>query len=283
DMTFDPVSYKQAVKEEWGSAAIGWHKWIPEINAWSYQATENMLDQAGVRKGCRVVDIAAGDGGQSVVAAERVGKEGEVLATDIAPEFIELANAVAKKLGLPQLKAEVMDAESLNLSDNYFDAAISRLGLMYLPDLSKGLSEIKRVLRKGGKLSAVAFTTSEKTPFFSIPIKLIREKRGLPSPDPGQPGPFSLGTPGVLAEKLASAGFNDVREQVIDAPLQFSSAEECVKWRREASGTMNQMLSGLDDNSKEKLWNEIVDAMKKFETPQGFVSPCELLICSAVK
>jgi len=186
-------------------------------------------------------------------------------------------------MGLTQLKAEVMDAESLALSDNYFDAAISRLGLMYLPDLPKGLSEIKRVLRKGGKLSAVAFTAAEKTPFFSIPVRLIREKRGLPSPDPGQPGPFSLGAPGVLAEKFVAAGYHDVQEQVIDAPLRFASAEECVKWRREASGTMNQMLSGLNDESKKKIWNEIVDAMKQFETPQGFESPCELLICSAVK
>ncbi len=282
-MTFDPVSYKKAVKEEWGRAAGGWHKWIPEINAWLYEATEMMLDQAGVCSRCRVIDIAAGDGGQSVVAAERAGEEGEVLATDIAPEFIKLANSVAIKMGLPQLRAEVMDAESLVLPDNYFDAAISRLGLMYLPDLPKGLSEIKRVLRKGGKLSAVVFTTPEKTPFFSIPVKLIQENRGLPSPNPDQPGPFSLGVRGVLAEKLTAAGFQNVREQVLDAPLRFSSAEECVKWRREASGTMNQMLSGLNDECKEKIWNEIVDAIKQFETPQGFESPCQLLICSAVK
>ena len=50
-MTFDRVTYKQAVKEEWGRAAEGWHKWIPEINAWLYEATETMLDQAGVNSG----------------------------------------------------------------------------------------------------------------------------------------------------------------------------------------------------------------------------------------
>ena len=242
-----------------------------------------MLDQANVKSGSQVLDIAAGDGGQSVAAAERVGPSGEVLATDIAPEFVKLANAVASRMGLAQLRAEVMDAEALTLQDNRFDAAISRLGLMYLPDLQKGLSEIKRVLRPGGRLAAVVFTTGAKTPFFSIPVNLIREKRALPQPEPGQPGPFSLGSPGLLTQRLEKAGFRDVRERTINAPLRFESAEECLRWRREASGTMQQMLSGLDNEAKEVIWREVEDAMRQFETPLGFESPCELLVCSGVK
>ena len=282
-MAFDPADYKQAVKEEWGRAAQGWHEWAPAINAWLDAATETMLDQAHVTHGCRVIDIAAGDGGQSIVAAQRVGPAGEVLATDIAPEFVELADAVAGRLGLPQLKAAVMDAEALDLPDSCFDAAICRLGLMYLPDLHQGLLEIKRVLRPGGWFSAIVFTTAEKTPFFSVPVKMIRQKRGLPPPEPGQPGPFSLGEPGLLTEHLEAAGFLDVRQQVVDAPLRFSSAEECVRWRREASGTMQQMLSGLDDEAKQAIWTEVTDAMRQYETANGFESPCELLISSAQK
>jgi len=280
-MAFDPVAYKKAVKEEWERAAHGWHHWIPAINAWLQGATETMLDRACVKGGSRVVDIAAGDGGQSVVAAGRVGSSGEVLATDIAPEFVKLANAVASRLGFTQLKAEVMDAEALTLPDNRFDAAISRLGLMYLPNLRTGLLEIKRVLRPGGRISAIVFTTAEKTPFFSIPVKMIREKRGLPAPEPGQPGPFSLGATGVLAGSFEAAGYRDVREQVVEAPLRFASANECVRWRREVSGTMQQMLSGLDEEAKENIWSEVEEFLRQFETPEGFESPCELLICSA--
>ncbi len=282
-MAFDPVAYKQAITEEWGRAAQGWHRWIPSINAWLEAATEAMLDQAGVREGGRVIDLAAGDGGQSIAAAQRVGAAGEVLATDIAPEFVKLANAVASGMGLTHLKAEVMDVESLALPDGQFDAAICRLGLMYLPELQRGLTEIKRVLRPGGRISAVVFTTAEKTPFFSIPVKLIRERRGLPSPERGQPGPFSLGSPGMLARNLADAGFKDTREQFIEAPLRFESANECVRWRREASGTLHQMLKGSDFKEKEKIWKEVEEALRQFETEQGFESPCELLICSAEK
>ncbi len=282
-MAFDPIAYKKSITEEWDRAAQGWHRWSQSINSWLDQATEAMLDQAGITFGNRVIDIAAGDGGQSVGAAKRVGPTGEILATDIAPEFVQLANLAASQLGLKQLRAEVMDAENLPLSDNYFDAAISRLGLMYLPDLQKGLSEIRRVLRSTGRVAAVVFTTAEKTPFFSIPVTIIRNKRGLPQPEPGQPGPFSLGAPGKLAEHLRTAGFRDVQEQIIDSPLRFASAEECVRWRREASGTLQEMLSGLDEVAKKAIWREIEEAMRQFETPSGFESPCELLVCSAAK
>lgn len=282
-MAFDPIAYKQAIKEEWTRAAPGWHRWIPEINAWLREATEKMLDEAGVKAGRRVIDIAAGDGGQSIAAADRVGASGEVLATDIAPEFVRLANAVAARMDLGQMKAEVMDAEALSLPDGRFDCAISRLGLMYLPDLHTALSEIRRVLRPGGRIAAVVFTTADKTPFFSIPVRMIREKRGLSAPEPGQPGPFSLGAPGVLAKHLESASFRDIREHVIQAPLRFGSAAECVQWRREASGTIQQMLSSLDDETMERIWDEIEDAMRQFQSPRGFESPCELLICSAAR
>jgi len=55
----------------------------------------------------------------------------------------------------------------------------------------KGLAEIKRVLRSGGRISGVVFTIADKTPFFSIPVKLIRERRGLPVPS--RPGRFDSG------------------------------------------------------------------------------------------
>lgn len=282
-MAFDPETYKRAVTQEWGRAAQGWHEWIPKINDWLNDSTEMMLDEAEIRLGDRVIDIAAGDGGQSVAAAARVGRSGEVLATDIAPEFVRIANAVASRLNLPQLRAEVMDAEALSVPDGRFDAAISRLGLMYLPDLEKGLLEIHRALRAGGRLSAIVFTTAEKTPFFSVPVSLIRKRRALPPPEAGQPGPFTLGKPGVLAGWLRQTGYTDVREHVVSAPLRFASVEECLEWRREASGTMQAMLRGLDDDAQEAIWREVAAALRRYETREGFESPCELLVCSGCK
>ena len=280
-MTFDPDAYKQAITREWGRTAPGWHRWIASLNEWYQVATETMLNHARVSRGHHVIDIAAGDGGQSIAAARRVGPSGQVLATDIAPEFVELARAVALDASLPQLRAEVMDAEALTAPDRSFDAAICRLGLMYLPNIQTALTEIRRVLRPGGRLAAIVFTTPERSPFFSIPVRLIRERRNLPPPPAEQPGPFALGAPGLLATHLEQAGYRDVLEQLIDVPIRFASAEECVQWRREASGTMQQLVSDLDEDEQAQIWRDVVEALRQFETADGFESPCQVLVCSA--
>ena len=95
--TFDAVKYKQATREQWQRAAEPWHAWGPTIESWLGEATELMLDLAGVGLGARVLDVAAGAGGQTLRAAERVGPTGAVLATDIAPAILEYAARVARE------------------------------------------------------------------------------------------------------------------------------------------------------------------------------------------
>jgi hypothetical protein len=83
--TFDPIAYKATTQEQWQAAAEAWHRWGPTIEQWLGEATETMLDLAGVGEGARVPDVAAGAGGQTLTAARRVGPAGRVLASDIAP------------------------------------------------------------------------------------------------------------------------------------------------------------------------------------------------------
>src|SRR5881409_2107382 len=65
-------------------AAEAWHRWATTLEAWLGPATELMLDLAGVTDGSRVLDVAAGAGGQTLAAARRAGPGGRVLATDIS-------------------------------------------------------------------------------------------------------------------------------------------------------------------------------------------------------
>ena len=110
------------------------------------------VDMAGVQLGHRVVDIAAGAGGQSLAAALRVGSKGYVLATDLSPTILAYAEQNARAFGLTNLETRVVDGESLNeLPRESFDAAISRFGVMYFPDKKTALSGIRHVLKPGHK------------------------------------------------------------------------------------------------------------------------------------
>jgi hypothetical protein len=137
------------------------------------------------------------------------------------------------------------------------------------------------VLRPGGRVSAIVYSTAERNPFFSIPVTIIRRIAGLPAPAPGTPGPFSLGGPNVLDAAYEDAGFEDVHVDALDAPLHFESAAECVHFERESFGALHAMLAGLDPADREQAWGEIETELRQFEGSDGFVGPCQLLIGTA--
>jgi ubiquinone/menaquinone biosynthesis C-methylase UbiE len=281
---FDPVRYKETTREQWQEAAERWHGWGPILEEWLGEATETMLDMAGVGPGSRVLDVAAGAGGQTLAAARRVGPDGHVLATDISSNILEFAAQAAREAGLANVETRVMDGENLEeLEEGTFDAVISRVGLLYFPDQQEALSGMRRALTPGGKLAAVVYSTPENNKFFSVPVSIIRRRAQLPPPLPGQPGPFSLGNPGVLEEAYERAGFREARTRVIPAPLRMVSAAECVRFERESFGALHQMLSGLDDAEKEAAWDEIEEELRNFEGPNGFEGPCELVVGGGVK
>src|SRR5688500_8943090 len=97
---FDPVKYKNTTRDQWQTAAEAWYRWSPTLNKWLGPSTETMLDMAGISKGHRVLDIAAGAGEQTIAAAKRVGENGYVLATDISSNILDFAKEMAQKEGL---------------------------------------------------------------------------------------------------------------------------------------------------------------------------------------
>jgi ubiquinone/menaquinone biosynthesis C-methylase UbiE len=281
--TFDPVRYKETTRQQWDQAAEAWHRWGTTLRDWLGPATDRMLDSAGVGPGSRVLDVAAGAGEQTLTAARRVGPSGQVLATDISPRILELAAREAARQQLENVQTRVVDGENLDLPEASFDAVISRVGLIYFPDQAKALVGLRRVLRPGGRLSAIVYSTPANNRFFSVPISIIRRRAQLGPPLPGQPGPFSLGTPGVIEAAYAAAGFRDIEVERVDAPLRLSSAAEYVRFAQESFGALHQMLSTLDDTGRAAAWAEIAEELRAFEGPAGFVGPCELVIATGTK
>ncbi len=276
---FDPVKYKHTTLEQWNNAAEAWDRWSGLLNRWLGPATETMLDMAGVTRGSHVLDVAAGAGEQSLAAARRVGSSGRVLVTDISPTILEYAERAARLAGMDNVATHAVDGERLDeLEAGPFDAVISRVGLIYFPDQQKALRGMRNKLRDGGKVAAMVYGTAECNGFFSIPVSIIRRRAALPPPLPGQPGPFSLGQPEVLEKAFTDAGLKDVRIEQIDAPLRISSAAECLQFEQESFGALHQMLGGLSDTQKDAAWEEIEQALQRFENGQQFEGPCEMLV-----
>lgn len=278
-----PVRYKETTRAQWEDAAAAWHAWGPTLEDWLGEATTLMLDAAGVTTGSSVLDVAAGAGGQSLAAARRVGPTGQVLATDTSPAILGHAAAAAVAAGLTTVRTRELDGERLDVDPGAFDAVICRLGLIYFPDQLGALGGQYRVLRPGGRIAAVVYSTAERNGFFSVPISIIRRRAQLPPPEPGQPGPFSLGGCGVIESAFRAAGFCEVGSQLVSAPLRMAHTEDYVRFACESFGALHQMLAGLTSAQREEAWQEINTELTRFEGPDGFEGPCELIVAWGTK
>lgn len=283
-MTFDTVQYKTSTRQQWQDYASGWNDWAPLLESWLGEATEHMLDLAGITTGSNVLDVAAGAGGQSVAAGLRVGPTGTVLATDLSPAILEHAQRAAATAGLNNLSTMELDGEELGgLPAGSFDAAISRVGLIYFPNRDEALSGIHHTLRDGGRFATVTYSSAATNGFFSLPVSIIRDRAKLSPPAAGQPGPFSLADPALVERELIAAGFGDVVVDVVDAPVRLPSAADCVRFERESFGALHQMLGALGADEQADVWGEIEEALSQFDTADGFVGPCELVIAGATR
>lgn len=279
---FDPVAFKETTRNQWDGAAEAWNRWAPLLSRWLGPATELMLDMTNVQRGSRVLDVAAGAGDQTLAAARRTGPNGYVLATDLSSAILAHAAANAKMAGFQHVDTRVIDGEALaDLDAGLFDAVISRVGLIYFPDQHKALTGMRNQLRPGARVGAMTYAAADLNGFFSIPVGIIRRRAALPAPLPGQPGPFSLGDPDVLAQRLKDAGFIDIQIERVPAPVRLSSALECLQFEQESFGALHQMLGGLSEREQDDAWAEIEEALGAFEANGQFEGPCEMLVASA--
>ena len=194
--------------------------------------------------------------------------------------ILAFAEQTAREAGLANVTTRVMDGEGLDVPDGSFDAVISRVGFIYFPDQHAAFVGMRRALKPGGRLAGIVYSTPQANPFFSIPVSIIRRRAQLPPPAPGQPGPFSLGSPGVIEAAYMQAGFADIEVRHFSAPLRMQSAAEYVRFARESFGALHQMLAGLTEPEREDAWSEIESEISQFESPNGFEGPCELIIAA---
>lgn len=115
------------------------------------------IAQAAVRPGYKVLDIAGGTGDLAKAFAKQVGSTGEVWLTDINESMLRVGRDRLLNKGLP-IPTALCDAEKLPFPDNYFDRVTVAFGLRNMTHKDVALSEMRRVLKPGGKLLVLEFS-----------------------------------------------------------------------------------------------------------------------------
>lgn len=281
---FSPDQFKDATRQAWDKSASGWNRQTPAIRSWLAAATAAMFDAAHIREGMRVLDIAAGAGDQTLDIARRVGLGGHVLATDISAAILQFAKENAQQAGLTQVETRPGDAEELNLPAASFDAAVSRLGLMFCPDPLRALQQIHHALKPGGKASVLVFSEPQRNPCIGILMSTALRHAGLPPRDPFQPGGLlSLGRPGLLVDLFGQAGLTDVTSTRIAAPFRLPSTRDYLNFVRTSASPIVQILGQLEASAQAVAWAEMEDQLGAFQTSAGWEGPNELLLAAGTK
>ena len=241
-------------------------------------ATEMILDLAAVQPGSRVLDVAAGTGEQTLMAARRVGPTGYVLATDHSSSMLNVAAEAVRKEGLKNVETRVMNAEDLVLDADSFDAVICRMALMLFPNPAKALTEMRRVLRPGGKVAVIVHSALDKNPYFAIIYGTVHRLGNIPPPAPGEPWMFALGEPGALEDVYKRAGFLNAPIHAVPAQRRFPSAAEAIGNIRNSAGDLRELTNRLNESERERAWVEMEEQLRRFEGSNGLELPGEVLI-----
>ncbi len=185
---------------------------------WRRRAT----DLAALVPGGRALDVATGTGDLAFELAARVAPDGEVVGVDFSERMLELAGAKAEvratELGGTHLRFETGNALALAYADDEFDAATVGFGARNFSDLGRGLSEMARVVRPGGRVVVLEITTPQRPPlstFFQMWFDRVVPALGrladsqaysyLPNSVKRFPGPEEL------AAALWRAGLRNIR------------------------------------------------------------------------
>ncbi len=202
------------------------------------------LRRADVRLGMRFLDVAAGSGALSIPAA-RLGAQ--VLATDMSPVMLEHLNARARKEEL-SIETRVMDGHALELKDNTFDVAGSQFGVMLFPDMPRGISEMARVTKPGGRVLMIVYGDPRKIEFFGFfvgAIQAVVPSFEGPPMDP-LPLPFQLQDPERLRQEFAKAELKAISVETIIEKTEFQSGEHLWDWLVHSNPIVRMILGELN-------------------------------------
>lgn len=244
------------------------------------EVTECMLAASGIGPGYRVLDIGTGAGETALIAAERVGPTGRVLATDVSMAAMEglAAHIRTQPRPLP-LVLQAVTAESLALEPGSFDVAVARNSVMYFTDLPRALTNIRAALRTGGRFIASVYAPLEREPFHAIPLAAVRTRSAIHEPYPDYVQAFRVGADEVEGA-LQRAGFQSVEGHVIPTSRSFPSVAAAIEALR-LSRSLAQLLSVLPERQREDAWRDIEAGFRDYESASGLRIPGEQVILVA--
>ena len=269
---------------EWQESAKYWTRHSALIHSMFAPLTRALIEDAGIKAGDSVLDVAGGAGEPSLTIAEVVGPTGSVMCTDAVEEMVLGAQVEAQRRGIENVDFRQCVVSSLPFANDSFDVAVSRLGAMFFPDPVDAVREMLRVTKPGGTLAFAVWYKKELNPYSYLVTDVMSRYGETAPPQPDAQDAFRFAEDGKLAAIMKEAGASDVSEHVfkfqLEAPI---SIDEFWTMRSEISETVREKLKQLTREECDRVAKEIKDKARAFFPQNRMSFPMQMLIVRGKK
>jgi SAM-dependent methyltransferase len=260
-------AFKAMVLDEWTAPATiaGWRMRHPGFVIQLREMADAVIQAAGIRPGAQVLDLASGTGQPALTIAQLVGPKGHVTATDLSEDMLAVAADFAREGSVTNITFQLADAHALPFPDASFDAVTSTIGAMYFVEIGRALSEVRRVLKPGGRVAFACWGAPDQGTYALSMTSPFFKRVAVPPPPPGTPQPFRFAAPGSLAAELDAAGFKQVDEA---SPLMDVSwpgpPQEAWEQFYDVAVPLQPLVNSLTPEERAQAIDEVIAELHRY-------------------
>lgn len=269
-------SGQNATRDAWSARAAAYAEYAVPKNRPFARHLVGLLDP---RPGERVLDVATGPGVVAVEAARAMAGTGDVVATDIAAVWEAWVADAAREAGVGKIAFATMPADALAYPDDSFDVVACQFGLMFVAEPLAALSEMKRVLKPGGRLGVAVWSTLDRVAHF-VPAVALRKLFPADSAT-DERTPLSLSEPGLIERLVADAGFADIRSERQTETFVLDDFEQ--DWKRRAGDPAFAAQIAASEENRVRAREAVRESLERFRVGDRYEMPSEAIIVTATK
>ena len=271
------IKYKRRTIIVWNEVAPYYHKRWAKNEIGPFNVTKELIRNARIKSGQKVLDLACGTGLVTKKILSKVGKNGEVYGIDSSNSALKIAK---KWTGHGKNIHFVRgDAETIEFNTK-FDVITCQFALFFFPNEQKVLKNMKKFLKKNG-IIALSIHGKFNVPYFDSILNPI--KKFIPDYLPQYPEMDRFGTKEVFKQTLSKAGYQKII--VRKMTFQYSPGEFSDYWgnyKKYLSKPLKEKFNSLSSFQKRNLREMILDNTKPYTKKNGkIVFPWEVLVLTA--